>query len=126
MTPSDLTAVTVSVNCVDALRVAGKSRQPEGRVTLSGSPNYAVNRHLRFLALVLTYRALRVSIFRSAFASNQSTIAPQEKWGMFMSRLAIAFALMLVPIAAAPGDSPQTPQIRISTRLVEIGVIVRD
>jgi len=45
---------------------------------------------------------------------------------MFMSRLAIALALMLVPIAAAPGDSPQTPQIRISTRLVEVGVIVRD
>jgi VWFA-related protein len=44
-----------------------------------------------------------------------------------MSRLAIAAALtlFLVPIAAAPEDSPQTPQIRVSTRLVEVGVIVR-
>jgi VWFA-related protein len=45
-----------------------------------------------------------------------------------MSRLAIAAALiiLLVPIAAAPEDSPQNPQIRVSTRLVEVGVIVRD
>jgi VWFA-related protein len=45
-----------------------------------------------------------------------------------MSRLAIAVALIvfLVPVAAAPEGSPQTPQVRVSTRLVEIGVIVRD
>lgn len=45
-----------------------------------------------------------------------------------MSRLTMAAALtfLLVPMAAAPEDSPQTPQIRVSTRLVEVGVIVRD
>jgi VWFA-related protein len=45
-----------------------------------------------------------------------------------MSRFAIAVALavLLVPIAATSEDSPQTPQIRVSTRLVEVGVIVRD
>jgi VWFA-related protein len=45
-----------------------------------------------------------------------------------MSRLTFVavLALFLVPIAAAPEDSPQTPQIRVSTRLVELGVIVRD
>jgi VWFA-related protein len=45
-----------------------------------------------------------------------------------MSRLTVvaAFALFLLPLAAAPADSPQTPQIRVSTHLVEIGVIVRD
>ena len=44
------------------------------------------------------------------------------------SRLAMVVVLsfLLGPIAAAPADSPQTPQIRVSTRLVEIGVIVRD
>lgn len=44
-----------------------------------------------------------------------------------MSRLAFALALLLlIPGAAAPENSPQTPQIRVSTRLVEVGVIVRD
>jgi len=45
-----------------------------------------------------------------------------------MSRraIAVALSLVLVPIVAAPADSPQTPQIRISTRLVEVDVIVRD
>lgn len=45
-----------------------------------------------------------------------------------MSRLAIAVALLflLAPMAAAPEDFPQTPQIRVSTRLVEVDVIVRD
>jgi len=45
-----------------------------------------------------------------------------------MSHLAIvvACALFLVPLAAAPADSPRTPQIRVSTRLVQVGVIVRD
>ncbi|MGB6484813.1 MAG: VWA domain-containing protein [Candidatus Acidiferrales bacterium] len=43
-----------------------------------------------------------------------------------MFRVAIAFVLLLVPIAAAPEDFPQTPQIRVSTRLVEVDVIVRD
>ena len=53
---------------------------------------------------------------------------PTGEMGVLMSRLAIAAALtlFLVPITAAPEDSPQTPQIRVSTRLVEIGVIVRD
>ncbi len=43
-----------------------------------------------------------------------------------MRRFAIAFALVLVPLALASQDSPQTPQIRVATRLVEVGVIVRD
>ena len=59
-------------------------------------------------------------------AANRRTIGLLQ--GVLVSRLAItaALALILVPVAAAPEDSPQTPQIRISTRLVEIGVIVRD
>jgi VWFA-related protein len=45
-----------------------------------------------------------------------------------MSRVAIAVALasLLLPIAAAPEDSLQKPQIHVATRLVEVGVIVRD
>jgi VWFA-related protein len=44
-----------------------------------------------------------------------------------MSRVSLALALLLLtPVAAAPEDSPQTPQIRVSTRLVHVGVIVRD
>ncbi|MGC1106562.1 MAG: VWA domain-containing protein [Candidatus Acidiferrales bacterium] len=40
--------------------------------------------------------------------------------------IAIALALLLMPIVAAPEDPPQTPQIHVATRLVEVGVIVRD
>ncbi|MGB6483424.1 MAG: VWA domain-containing protein [Candidatus Acidiferrales bacterium] len=43
-----------------------------------------------------------------------------------MFRIAIVLALLLMPIAAAPEGSPQTPQIHVATRLVEVGVIVRD
>lgn len=43
-----------------------------------------------------------------------------------MRRSAILLALVLVPLALASQDSPQTPQIRVATRLVEVGVIVRD
>jgi VWFA-related protein len=47
--------------------------------------------------------------------------------GVLMSRIALALvALLLAPVAAAPEDTPQTAQIRVSTRLVRIGVIVRD
>jgi VWFA-related protein len=45
---------------------------------------------------------------------------------MFRIVVALALASLLVPIAAAPADSPQTPQIHVATRLVEVGVIVRD
>lgn len=43
-----------------------------------------------------------------------------------MSRIAIALALLLVPVAISPLDKPQTPEIRVSTQLVRIDVIVRD
>lgn len=45
-----------------------------------------------------------------------------------MSRfgISVAVALLLVPIAASSADLPQTMRIRVSTRLVEVGVIVRD
>ncbi|HKF52571.1 MAG TPA: VWA domain-containing protein [Candidatus Acidoferrales bacterium] len=45
-----------------------------------------------------------------------------------MSRIATALALasLLAGMTAAPPDVPQSPQIRVSTRLVEISVIVRD
>lgn len=48
--------------------------------------------------------------------------------GCFMSRIAMALALasLLTPMTATPDHFPQSPQIRVSTRLVEIGVIVRD
>jgi VWFA-related protein len=45
---------------------------------------------------------------------------------MFRIAVALALASLLVPIAAAPADSPQTPQVHVATRLVEVGVIVRD
>jgi len=41
-------------------------------------------------------------------------------------RFGIALALVLVPLALASQDSQQTPQIHVATRLVEVGVIVRD
>jgi len=41
-------------------------------------------------------------------------------------RFTILLALVLVPLALASQDSQQTPQIRVATRLVEVGVIVRD
>lgn len=43
-----------------------------------------------------------------------------------MRRFAILLALVVVPLALASQDAPQTPQIRVATRLVEVGVIVRD
>lgn len=43
-----------------------------------------------------------------------------------MRRFTILFALVLVPLALASQDSPPTPQIRVATRLVEVGMIVRD
>ena len=45
-----------------------------------------------------------------------------------MSRIAVglALALLLIPVAAAPEDTPQSSKIQVSTRLVEVGVIVRD
>ena len=43
-----------------------------------------------------------------------------------MRRFAIAFALVLVPLVVASQDSPQIPRIHVATRLVEVGVIVRD
>lgn len=43
-----------------------------------------------------------------------------------MRRLVILVALVLVPLALASQDAQQTPQIRVATRLVEVGVIVRD
>jgi VWFA-related protein len=45
-----------------------------------------------------------------------------------MSRIAITIALaaLFLPVAAAPEDSPQTPQIHVATRLVEVGIIVRN
>jgi VWFA-related protein len=45
---------------------------------------------------------------------------------MFRIAIALALASFLAPIAAAPEDLPQTPQIHVATRLVEVGVIVRD
>lgn len=45
---------------------------------------------------------------------------------MFRLVIAATLAVLLVPIAAAPRNSPQTPQIRVSTRLVRVDVIVRD
>lgn len=43
-----------------------------------------------------------------------------------MSRVAAALALLLVPVAVSPQDTPQTPEIHVSTRLVRVDVIVRD
>ncbi|MFI5125807.1 MAG: VWA domain-containing protein [Candidatus Acidiferrales bacterium] len=43
-----------------------------------------------------------------------------------MRRFAILLVLVLVPLALASQDPQQTPQIRVATRLVEVGVIVRD
>ena len=43
-----------------------------------------------------------------------------------MRRFTILLALVLVPLALASQDSQQSPQIRVATRLVEVGVIVRD
>lgn len=43
-----------------------------------------------------------------------------------MRRFAIVFAIVLVPLTVASQDFSQTPKIRVATRLVEVGVIVRD
>ena len=45
-----------------------------------------------------------------------------------MSRygISVVVALLLVPAAVSSADLPQQPRIHVSTRLVEIGVIVRD
>ena len=45
---------------------------------------------------------------------------------MFRIAMALALASLLAAMTAAPDHFPQSPQIRVSTRLVEIGVIVRD
>ena len=42
-----------------------------------------------------------------------------------MRRFAVAVSLLIVPLAFSQA-SPQAPKIRVSTRLVQIGVIVRD
>jgi VWFA-related protein len=41
-------------------------------------------------------------------------------------RVAIVLVLLLVPMALAPRNTPQAPQIHVSTHLVQIGVIVRN
>src|SRR5271168_2980079 len=41
-------------------------------------------------------------------------------------RVATVLALLLMPMALASQNSPQTPEIKVSTHLVQIGVIVRD
>ena len=38
----------------------------------------------------------------------------------------LVLALLLVPLALSSQESPQTPQIHVSTQLVQIGIIVRD
>lgn len=43
-----------------------------------------------------------------------------------MRRFAIVFAIVLVPLTVASQDFSQSPKIRVATRLVEVGVIVRD
>jgi hypothetical protein len=43
-----------------------------------------------------------------------------------MGRVFLALALMMVPMSLASQDAPQVPPIRVSTHLVQIGVIVRD
>jgi VWFA-related protein len=45
---------------------------------------------------------------------------------VLVRRFAILLVLVLVPLALASQDPQQTPQIRVATRLVEVGVIVRD
>ena len=55
----------------------------------------------------------------------QSELSKLQK-EVVVRRFAIAFALALVPLVVASQNSPQTPQIRVATRLVEVGVIVRD
>jgi VWFA-related protein len=43
-----------------------------------------------------------------------------------VARILAVLAWLLVPLALASQNSPQAPQIRVSTHLVQIGVIVRD
>lgn len=45
---------------------------------------------------------------------------------MFVRRFAITLAFVLLPLALASQNATQIPRIRVSTRLVQIGVIVRD
>ena len=49
---------------------------------------------------------------------------PQKE--VFVRRFVIALVLVLVPLVLASQNAPQTARIRVATRLVEIGVIVRD
>jgi VWFA-related protein len=44
----------------------------------------------------------------------------------FVARTSTALALLLFPMALASQNPPQAPPIRVSTHLVQIGVIVRD
>ena len=41
-------------------------------------------------------------------------------------RVAIVLVLLLVPMALASHNTPQAPQIHVSTDLVQIGIIVRN
>ena len=50
---------------------------------------------------------------------------PHTRYRMFVVRVATALAL-LVPITLASQNPPEPPQIRVSTHLVQIGIIVRD
>jgi VWFA-related protein len=45
---------------------------------------------------------------------------------VLVRRFAIVFAIVLVPLTVASQDFSQSPKIRVATRLVEVGVIVRD
>ena len=45
---------------------------------------------------------------------------------LFVARISTALALALVCIAASAQDPPQAPPIHVSTRLVQIGIVVRD
>jgi VWFA-related protein len=46
--------------------------------------------------------------------------------GFALGRAAAIFASLLMPVTLASQNSPQSPQIRVATHLVQIGVIVRD
>ena len=43
-----------------------------------------------------------------------------------MNRVAVVLALALAPIFASAQSTSDIPKIRVATRLVEIGIIVRD
>ncbi|HTQ63104.1 MAG TPA: VWA domain-containing protein [Candidatus Solibacter sp.] len=46
--------------------------------------------------------------------------------GLKAGRIAALLCLLLVPLALASPDPSQTPEIRVTTHLVQIGIIVRD